>query len=260
MGLDGYAQLGPREAIPSLDSRTPYSMGETLRFHSQILGETRVLNVYIPDSYEPDLAQGYPVIYVLDGSRDEDFLHLSGLVQFLSFPWVGALPPSLVVGIANVDRRRDYTFPTRVEADKKQYPTTGGSKAFIRFLQQEVIPLVDSLYSTGERRTLIGQSLGGLLATEILLEKPELFSRYMLVSPSLWWDQASILTRPVPSGKGAEVYLMVGKEGKDMVRPARKLARKLKPHHQLSFQYYRRFNHGNILHQAVYDAFMKGAD
>jgi len=32
---------------------------------------------------------------------------------------------------------------------------------------------------------IIGQSLGGLLASEILMKKPELFNKYVIISPSL---------------------------------------------------------------------------
>src|SRR5690606_17936246 len=123
-------------------------------------------HVYLPEGYHPDSALHYPVIYLLDGSLNEDFVHVSGLVQFLSFPWVGSLPPTIVVGIDNRDRRRDFTFPAQVEEDRKNYPTTGGSARFMEFLETELVPLVESLYPVNSERALIGQSLGGLLASE----------------------------------------------------------------------------------------------
>ena len=39
------------------------------------------------------------------------------------------------------------------------------------------------------------QSLGGLLATEILLKNPEMFDNYFIISPSLWWDDESLLNQ-----------------------------------------------------------------
>ena len=76
---------------------------------------------------------------------------------------------SIVVGIANVDRRRDFTFPTTIEADKKSYPTTGHSDKFIAFIKYELQPNIEKKYKVNTDKTIIGQSLGGLLATEILL-------------------------------------------------------------------------------------------
>jgi hypothetical protein len=72
------------------------------------LEEDRILNIYLPEGYGEDSTR-YPVIYLLDGSYNEDFLHICGLVQFLTM--IEVMPKTIVVGIANVDRKRDFTFP-----------------------------------------------------------------------------------------------------------------------------------------------------
>ncbi|MEP0176888.1 MAG: alpha/beta hydrolase-fold protein [Paraglaciecola sp.] len=167
---------------------TALSIGERVVLQSEVLNENRVINVYLPQGYSKALAKDYPVIYLLDGSIEEDFIHIAGLVQFGSFSWVEMLPESIVVGISNVDRRRDFTFPTGNERDKKDFPTTGHSQSFIRFIETELQPYIDAKYRTTSTKTLIGQSLGGLLATEILFKKPDLFDNYIITSPSLWWD------------------------------------------------------------------------
>lgn len=195
----------------------PFVLGETRTLRSDALRETRTLNIYLPEGYSADDTTRYPVVYLLDGSADEDFIHVVGLYQFCAFPWVARAPASIIVGIANTDRRRDFTYPTSIAADKAAYPTTGGSANFIRFLAEELQPHVEAAYRTAPRRTLIGQSLGGLLATEILLKKPRLFTHYVIVSPSLWWNDGSLLKAPVEDYKKAadslRVYLAVGKEG-----------------------------------------------
>ena len=115
-----------------------FVLGKILTIQSEQLQEERTLNIYFPHNYEIDSLQRFPVIYLLDGSVDEDFIHIAGLVQFNNFPWINRLPPSIIVGIANVDRKRDFTFPTSVKKDKKQFPTTGGSKKFIQFIDKRV--------------------------------------------------------------------------------------------------------------------------
>lgn len=238
----------------------PFVLGETLEIQSAILSETRPLNVYLPPGYSPDSLKRYPVIYLLDGSADEDFIHIAGLVQFGTFSWINMLPKSIVVGIGNIDRRRDFTFPTRNEQDKKDNPTAGHSARFMDFIEKELQPFVERTYKTDGRRTIIGQSLGGLLATEILFRKPHLFDHYIIVSPSLWWDdQSLLLAEPAAFSGKKSVYIAVGKEGEVMERDAAALHQKLKSYGRtdcdLYFRFFEKQTHADVLHLAVYDAF-----
>lgn len=250
------AQVNKQQDI----TKQPFQIGETLSFHSGVLQEDRSLNIYLPPSYAADSLRSFPVTYLLDGSADEDFIHVVGLVQFATFPWVNSMPESIVVGISNVDRRRDFTFPTTIAADKKAYPTTGGSADFIAFMEQELIPIVQKNYRTNDTTTLVGQSLGGLLGVEVLYKKPDLFANYIIVSPSLWWDAESLLKlEPSISKKPKTVYLTVGgQEPEPMVKDAKTLMDLL-----AGTGYRRIFNiaedqgHGNILHLALYDAFAR---
>ncbi|MFK8055969.1 MAG: alpha/beta hydrolase [Saprospiraceae bacterium] len=239
---------------------TPFAIGETHTFQSTILSEERKLNVYLPASYHPDSAATYPVIYLLDGSRDEDFIHVAGLVQFLSFSWINIVPESIVVGIANVDRKRDFTSPSNNEKDNEFLPTNGGAGAFTRFLADEVQPLIKKTYNVSEERTLIGQSAGGLFATETLFIEPDLFDHYFIVSPSLWWNDESLLgADPVSLENVKSVHVAVGAEGDEMERVARELHVKLmarKPETmKLSFDYLPEKTHGDVLHAALLEGF-----
>lgn len=249
LGLCGFAQ-----------TTTPLTIGEVKRFTSTVLKEDRELNIYLPAGYHPDSNKTYPVIYILDGSLNEDFLHLAGLVQFSTFPWVNWIKESIVVGIANVDRKRDFTFPTTIAKDKADFPTTGGSSGFISCLEKEIIPIINTSYKTNTINTLIGQSLGGLLATELLYSGTTLFQHYIIISPSLWWDKGSLLKRKLPDLKHLKsVYIGVGKEGKTMERSAQQLYKTIRATKtqglQSRFEFFKGNNHANILHQAVYNAF-----
>ena len=241
---------------------TPFSIGETRTFKSEILDEERTLNIYLPDSYHPDSSRAYPVVYLLDGSRNEDFIHVAGLVQFCSFSWINTLPETIIIGIGNVDRKRDFTYPTTIEQDKKDFPTTGGSAKFIDFLEKELKPYIEQNYKVLEEATLIGQSLGGLLATEILLKRPTLFTNYIIISPSLWWDHESLLALEESAFKtDRSIYVGVGKEGRVMERTAKELYKKLRQNaivkNRVFFNFFENRDHGDILHEALYDAFEK---
>jgi len=240
--------------------KAPLIIGESVTLNSEVLKENRTLNIYLPHGYSADSTKTYPVIYLLDGSMDEDFIHIAGIVQFGSFSWINMLPESIVVGIANTDRRRDFTYPTTITQDKKDLPTTGSSEEFINFIETELQPFINSNYNVSDIKTIIGQSLGGLLATEILYKKPELFDNYIIVSPSLWWDNQSLLKlEPKTSVKEKKVFIAVGKEGEIMERDAKNLyttlKTKTKEYIDLNFEFFEKQNHGDTLHLGVYAAF-----
>ena len=256
-----FSQIFAQKEI-KLNNRTSLSIGDKIEFQSEILNEHRVLNIYLPNGYSKDSLKSYPVIYLLDGSLDEDFIHISGLVQFGSFSWINMIPESIVVGIANIDRKRDFTYPTNNKKDKKDFPTTGKSQEFINFIENELQPYIEKNYKANSIKTLIGQSLGGLLATEILFKKPELFDNYIIVSPSLWWDNESLLKyTPTQYTSKKTIFIAVGKEGQIMEQAAKDLYDKLKglkkENTTLYFEFFEKQNHGDALHLAVYSAFEK---
>ncbi|TAF63556.1 MAG: alpha/beta hydrolase [Cytophagales bacterium] len=250
------------QKIPKKISESDFSIGKSIKIASTVLGENRVVNVYLPLSYANNPKQTYPVIYLLDGSKDEDFIHIAGIVQFGSFSWIHFVPESIVVGIENVDRKRDFTYPSGNALDQKEFTTAGKSANFIQFIEKELQPLIEAKFRTQKTKTIIGQSLGGLLATEILFKNPHLFDNYVIVSPSLWWDDEKLLKyEPVQYNTNKSIYVAVGKEGETMERTAKELFEKLnqqkKENTTLFFDFLPDKTHGDALHEAVYKALGK---
>lgn len=259
----------------SAQSTKPFVLGVVDSLYSASLSQQRIINIYLPDGYHDDTAKNFPVIYQLDGSANEDFVHTVGNVQFLTM--IGYMPPTIVVGIANADRKHDFTFPAG-KVNKKPNPDTliaflekrlapiaGGSPQFISFIEKELQPYINSHYKTGGTTTLIGQSLGGLLASEILLKKPNLFDNYIIVSPSLWWDGESLLSDipamlKTPYTNKKQLYICVGTEGRQMESYAAKLATELKQYKskeaRIQFAPMPQETHLTILHRAVYNALL----
>ncbi|MEM9528830.1 MAG: alpha/beta hydrolase-fold protein [Bacteroidota bacterium] len=108
----------------------PVSFGTSYEVASTALGEIRMVNVLLPSEYIDSTEKSYPVVYLLDGAADEDFFHVAGLIRY--FESHGMMPPVILVGIANVDRKRDFTYPSKDPRDIRDFPTTGGSAKFIR--------------------------------------------------------------------------------------------------------------------------------
>ncbi|MES2654349.1 MAG: alpha/beta hydrolase-fold protein [Bacteroidota bacterium] len=263
--------FGQQAKAPKASPTKPFVLGVIEEIESKELLEKRVLNIYLPEGYNENDTIKYPVIYLLDGSANEDFIHIVGLVQFNNFDWIKQVPKSIVVGIASVDRQRDFTFPTTVEKQKIRFPTAGHSDKFIAFIEKELQPFMASRYKTTGDKTLIGQSLGGLFATEVLLKKSTLFNKYIIISPSLWWDNGSLLNQSAAVltdnfTQPTAIYIGVGKEGltpTDLPRvmevDANLLADKIKGTKSnnvtVVFDYLPQENHATAMHQAVLNAF-----
>lgn len=251
--------FGQREVI---------TLGFTDSIPSSVLGKTQTVNIYLPDGYHPDSAATYPVIYLLDGAVDEDFIHIAGLVQFSSFSWVNYLQPSILVGIVSTNRKHDLTYkpapdavwPEWLDGYPNIYEIGGGSEKFMSYIEKDLQPFIEKNYKTNGTKTLIGQSLAGLFATEVLFKKPELFQQYVIVSPSLWWDNGSLLKQPLKLPETPmNVYISVGDEGKEMVNGAKNIGKSLQKTGQknvhYTYDYLPKEDHGTILHQAVGNAF-----
>lgn len=155
----------------------------------------------IPEAPPP--AAGYPVLYLLDA--DHCFGTASEAVR-LQTKGVRGYDAAVVVGIGypvdrNPDHERfyDYTPPTSVEnlpvrKDGSPWPALGGAEAFADFLDEELKPRIEAMFPTDAARTaLMGHSLGGLFVLHLLFTRSGLFRTYLAGSPSIWWNNASVL-------------------------------------------------------------------
>jgi len=74
-------------------------------------------------------------------------------------------------------------------------PQSGNAARFLDFIKKELIPYIDTNYRTVKNdRTLMGSSLGGLFTLYAMFHETGIFSRYVLTSPSLGWDNGIVYT------------------------------------------------------------------
>jgi predicted alpha/beta superfamily hydrolase len=200
---------------------------QRLTFESTTLGEQRRLYVRLPGGYHSS-SKAYPVLYVLDG--EFFFRQASAAVQFLSetrFIRNHPMPEAVVVGVVNQDRNRDFTPTHAPEQGTLRFPTSGQADRFVDFLEDEVFPLIEGRYRTQPYRIVAGWSLGGLFAVDTYLRHPDVFSAYLAISPSLWWDEDMELAQiesAVQAGALPSKPLVVtlgAEEGGDMDRTVR---------------------------------------
>lgn len=160
------------------------AIGQRDTLYSNILNEDRPLSVYLPPSYHYTLDAEYPVLYILDG--DYNFNYVAGLLEL----WGGIsndIPEMILVGIsggATEHYRKDCTPPG---TDKN-----GKADKVALFLKKELVPYINNRYKTNEFKLLAGHSIGGLFITHTALQHPQLFNHYIAISPALWWDNKNI--------------------------------------------------------------------
>lgn len=186
------ALLAVATASPAAELRLPDTQVRSLRARAS--GVDYKIYVSLPHEYGTAKAS-YPVLYLLDA--DYSFPVGRAMVQHLSDR--SRLPKLIVVGIAyggpdryRMNRTRDYTptFTLSGGYGPDYQKVSGGAPKFLAFIRDELVPWMDRSYRTkpGER-ALVGHSYGGLFASWVLVTAPDTFSRYVLVSPSLWYDE-----------------------------------------------------------------------
>ena len=161
--------LAPLAGRATCPSAAPMVIGETFAFPSAIMGEAREINVWVPPSY----AEGerrYPVLYLIDGARDQDFHHISGLAQVATIN--GAYREMIVVGIGTKVRITELTPTPTDPRFVRGFPTSGQAERFRNHIANEVIPFIEARYRTDEQRALIGESLAGLFVVDTYLKAP----------------------------------------------------------------------------------------
>ena len=150
---------------------------------------------------EPRAGEKVVTVYVLDALWNFP----AAATMLANAEYLGQLPPLLLVGVGYRDdadggheenRTRDYTPTAFAPADPKAhflrpvgYEGSGGGPAFADVLEKQVIPYIEKTHSVDSaRRVIVGKSMSGLAAAQILLTRPQLFTDYLLISPALWWD------------------------------------------------------------------------
>ncbi len=174
-------------------------------FPSRILGNRRDVLVYLPPGYRRFSRKRYPVLYLHDGQNVFD-----AATAFAGVEWgvdetaerlirKQLIEPLIIVAIANMgeDRIHEYA-PTRGVIDaraKRKKRSRGLARLYGHFLIDELKPYIDRKYRTkpgAEFTGLGGSSLGGLVTLAIGILYPRAFSRLVVMSPSIWWDDFAI--------------------------------------------------------------------
>lgn len=238
-------------------SDSTYILGHRHQYHSELLAQDRNYWVSLPNKY--DAHKTYPVIYLMDGE--------------MYFPLVASIQRSLedragnnsaiVVGINNVARTKELTPTSAYSIKGSATPeTSGGAPLLYKSLVNELFPIIEKEYhASSTQRTLIGHSFGGLFASYVLLTHANNFKNFVIIEPSLWWDdnkflnanQSALDTSHLVNTKKI-FWAFAGKNHYDSLSAYQHIQSSLeKAQIQLQTKVYPSENHGSVFIPSLYD-------
>ncbi|OYQ34938.1 hypothetical protein CHU95_10195 [Niveispirillum lacus] len=243
------ALLFPAAASQAQETLQAYQVerSSVLTVTSAQNGRTYDLYIKLPPGYADPKNAGkrYGVLYLTDG--DYTFQVASGITRLAHN--LKRLEEFILVGLPTakgedgmVSRRRDLT----PWSDPELPGVSGGAAAYLGFLVKEAMPLVEKTYRIDPtRRTLVGQSYGGLFGLWVLFTQPQHFSSYILTSPSIWYKDYALATLEADYARAhkdlrARVYMATGSfeaakpgdkrynQNRDMVADQQEMAKRLR--------------------------------
>jgi predicted alpha/beta superfamily hydrolase len=187
---------------------------------SEYLQTSRRITVMRPPP-DGDNAAPVPVLYLNDGQNLFDPAR-----AFAGNTWrvadtvsalvtAGRIPSLMVVGIDHGEARRAREY-LPVEDDRNPHARRPLGRQYIEFVTREVIPFIERNYTVSRRtsgRAFGGSSYGAVAALLTVLERPGVFGRLLLESPSLYVGGRILLRKARRAPRWpARVYLGVGTE------------------------------------------------
>ena len=167
-----------------------------------------------------------PLILCLDGAWTAGTVRDATRIMSMS----GEAPEAIVAGLAFTDesmgdylRSRARWFcptewvpPEATGVKGIEAKDTGQALTYLAFIRDQVLPRLHADWNVSET-WLVGHSFSALFGLRVLLREPSLFDKYLLASPSIWWDERTMLDveadyAATHDDLPATVYLTAGRD------------------------------------------------
>jgi predicted alpha/beta superfamily hydrolase len=161
------------------------------QFHLPQLQRRRRVSLLLPYDYYQNPTRRYPVLYLQDGQNlfeDSAPYGTWGVDRQMARLAQAGKGDVIIVAIDHGGKRRisEYSPVTT------QKYGAGFGKDYARFLAETLKPFIDTKYRTLSDRAntgIGGSSMGGLISLYAGLLFPQVYSKFMIFSPSLWLTQ-----------------------------------------------------------------------
>ena len=220
------------KSYPVPESERRHDVPATLKVvpevYSPQLKNSRDLIVYLPAAYESDDNEThYPVIYMQDGQNVFD-PHTSFAGHWQAGSALAHHEKhgydAIVVAIPNMGAERLGEYTPHADLIRGG----GDGDRYVAFMVETIKPLIDQKLRTlhgPEHTSVVGSSLGGLIALYALFRSPWTFGSAGVMSPALWFADGRIFDyvreQKPPGGR---IHLDMGThEGPDALEDTRQM-------------------------------------
>ena len=159
------------------------SIGKRDNVYSEILQQDREFSVYFPPSYNIAVNQKYPVLYILDG--DYNFQYVAGFLELQG--GISEVIPEMILVAISGKGTNEYRKNCKPKIEGVE--DSGNAEEMAGFIEKELIPYVNKNYKAADYKILGGHSVGGIFVINTAINHPELFNNYIAISPALWWGK-----------------------------------------------------------------------
>lgn len=241
------------------------------------------LKVTLPNNYQT--SKSYKVLYYLDSWwLSETVLGSYALLQLSE-----KVEDIVLIGITTDGNLKDWNIQRTLDFTPSNYDievmginmragsgensielnpnNTGGADSFIEFIETKVFPYVEETYpNLGMNRGLLGHSYGGLFSFYVMQKQPQLFSDFLIISPSLWWNKSELsekssFSKFLSNKKPVNLHFSYGGvESKLITKSSLEMNEIIldleNENLNYEFNFYEKANHNSILPQAIYDGLL----
>lgn len=145
-------------------------------FESFKLQERRDVSYYFPEDYSKE--KKYPLIIVLDA----DYLFDQVVANAKFYSTFQGMPPAIIAG---VHQSKEQVRLADASFDETSGLPSEKAKLFFEFLGMELIPYLETSYSTAPFKMIIGYDITANFMNYYLFKEQSLFNSYVSIAPTL---------------------------------------------------------------------------
>jgi len=180
---------------------------EVMEFPSEELGETRIIKIHIPKSYESDGDRVYPLTIILDS----EYLYDTYVANAKLFAVKDKAPEQIIIGITQNQSSPKERY-LDCEYDRVTSMPTKRSTAFYKFIRNEILNYMDSNYRISPFKTIVGNTLTANYINYFMIENEPAFQAYVNINPSYAQDIMSMLHDKIPAIDTDVFYYIISGE------------------------------------------------
>jgi len=243
-------------------------------------GQEYTIKVTLPRNY--DSQKDYETLYYLDSWWLSELVLGAYAILNLS----DKIDDVVLIGISLNGNLKDWNIQRTMDFTPSEYNmgfemksgkgengislnknNTGGADIFLEFIETKIFKLIELKYpNIGENRALMGHSYGGLFSFYTIQQKSKLFSNYIVISPSLWWNNSELLKMelfyPFKQSKTSNsIYLCYGNSESKLISKPNTEADSIlsgleKENLDYKFKVFSETSHNSILPQGIYEGLL----